>query len=263
MEPMYFIYSKETASSNIAEALRGVLDLQEAKEFHGLRHFANGEHHMLEVPGKSIAAEFLDGILGGPAIFLSRHSSSKGIAAFTVHAEGNWSEKADLGGRPRQLSMAAPVKMLDVISSINSANNTGIPVTYEATHHGPFLNHPSFFVELGGNEKAIASIRYAELIATWVANSLDSHAGYDKIAIGIGGMHYSEKFTRLALEGKYAFAHIMPKYHADCVDMIGKAFDRSEVRPDIAVIEWKSIKATQRQIIVRELDALGIDYAKV
>ena len=45
--------------------------------------------------------------------------------------------------------------------------------------------------------------------------------------------------------------------------MLKSAFERSDERAEIAVIEWKSIKANERERIVRELDTLGIDYAKV
>jgi len=45
--------------------------------------------------------------------------------------------------------------------------------------------------------------------------------------------------------------------------MIKTSLERSDEKVDTAVIEWKSIKANEREIIVRELGALGIDYAKV
>lgn len=259
----YFVYSAETASSNIADSLKGILDMKEAEDFHGLRHFSSKDLHMIKVDGRLVEAEYLNGMVDDTLIFLSRHSSSKGIPAFTVHALGNWSDEAALGGKAKALSLSSPSKMLNVLSVINEANDTGIKVTYEATHHGPFLDHPSFFVELGGNDGAIANKSYAALIARAVAKSMDNSAGYDKIAVGIGGMHYSEKFTRLALEGKYAFAHIMSKYQIGNADMIKQAFVRSDAKPELAVIEWKSIKAVDREIILRELSGLGIDYAKV
>ncbi len=260
---MYFIYSEETASSNIAGALRPLLDMQKAEDFNGLVHFTDGTNHMVEVKGRLIDSDSLEGATNGLMIFLSRHSSTKGIPAFTVHAEGNWSNEALLGGKPKSLGVASPVGMLNALSSISSLNTVGITVTYEATHHGPFLNNPYFFAELGGNEETIGSKRHAELLAEAIEKSLDADVSYDKIAIGIGGMHYSEKFTRLAIEGRYAFGHIMPKYHIGQVDMLGKAIARSDMPTEVAVIEWKSIKAVEREMIVRELNVLGIDYAKV
>jgi len=260
---VYFVYSAETASSNIATELKVLLQLEKSEDFNGLQHFSNDKIHMIGIEGRVIDADFLDKILDSTVIFLSRHSSNKGISAFTVHAEGNWSNDATLGGKPKELSVSSPSNMLNFLSAIKNMNTTDIGVTYEATHHGPLLNHPSFFVELGGNEDVIASKEHALFIAKATVKALDTDAAYDKIAVGIGGMHYPEKFTRLALEGKYAFAHIMSKYHVDCVDMIGNAFERSDRKPEIALIEWKSIKAIDRENILRELNVLGIDYAKV
>lgn len=260
---VYFVYCSETASTNIAGALKRALDLREVNNFHGLHCFENKDVKMIDIKDPLIHAESLDGILDGLVVFLSRHTSTKGIPAFTVHSEGNWTEDVTLGGRPKELSVCSPVNMLKVISAINSVNKTDIQVTYEATHHGPFTNCPSFFVELGGNTETINSKNHAELIADALAKSLDMDVNYDKIAIGIGGMHYSDKFTKLALSGKYAFAHIMPKYQVKNVDMLDKAFSRSDRKPELAVIEWKSIKAVDRETITRELNVLGIDYAKV
>jgi D-aminoacyl-tRNA deacylase len=260
---VYLIYSKETASSNIAGHLKQILGMEDEEEFHGMKHFSYGKMKMLEVEGRLIDSDFLNDIISDDIIFLSRHSSSKGIAAFTVHAEGNWSDDNSLGGKPKELSVSSPSRMIDVICAISKINTAGIQTVYEATHHGPLLDRPSFFVELGGNESVINSKDYAEIIANAVANSIDDHKEYDKVAIGLGGMHYSDKFTKLSFEGKYAFAHIMPKYRIDCIDMIKTAIERTDRKVEIVLVEWKSIKAAEREIIVRELNVLGIDYAKV
>jgi D-aminoacyl-tRNA deacylase len=260
---IYFAYSAETASLNIAQALRGFLGLEEREDFHGLKCFGGNGILMLEVGGRLINADFLDAFVDAPLIFLSRHSSSMGIPAFTVHAEGNWSSEASLGGRPKMLSVSSPVGMLKALRTIKAINNTDLDVTYEATHHGPLINSPSFFVELGGNEDVINNAEHAKLLADAVARSIDADAGYGKIAVGFGGMHYPRKFTALALDGKYAFSHIMSKHHIGNTDMIEHAFARSDIPAEIAVIEWKGIKSAEREVIIRELARLGIDYAKV
>jgi D-aminoacyl-tRNA deacylase len=146
---------------------------------------------------------------------------------------------------------------------MNAINDTGIELTYEATHHGPLTENPSLFVELGGSEGVIKSEKHAKILATAVADSLHKKPAYEKVAVGIGGLHYSAKFTKLALNGKYAFSHIMSKHYISNLDMLKYAFERSDVRAEFALIEWKSIKAMDREAIVRELNVLGIDYAKV
>ncbi len=260
---VFLVYCAETASSNIATAFGEMLHLHEGDDFHGMKHFEDGDTHMIEVSGNLFEADLLDGMVKDDIIFLSRHSSNKGIPAFTVHPEGNWSDEALLGGRPKELSVACPLRMVGLLCSINKLNNTSLQVTYEATHHGPFLNCPSLFVELGGDRDTVANRSYAELLAKSIEKSLYDRAEYGKVVVGIGGVHYPEKFTRCTLEGKYAFAHIMPKHHAHRVDMLKKAFERSDAEPELAVLEWKGIKAADRETILRELNTLGVDYAKV
>jgi D-aminoacyl-tRNA deacylase len=236
-----FVYSDEKASSNIAAHLKGILSLEKNdRGFSGLECFEDREHmfRMLKVDCRIINADFIDNLVEGLTVFLSRHSSSKQVPAFTVHPVGNWSDDCSLGGAPKSLGVASPVNMLRVLKSIEGVNSTEIELTYEATHHGPLLNRPSFFVELGGNDEVIGNYEYAGLIAKGIAEAIGSEPLYDKIAVGIGCMHYPEKFTRLALGGKYAFSHMMSKHYVKEVGMIESAFSRSDIAAEIAVIEW-------------------------
>ena len=194
-------------------------------------------------------------------MFLSMHSSERGIAAFTVHAEGNWGDDARLGGKPKKLSMASPSNMLSMLNAVHKKKDQ-LQATYEATHHGPLLNAPSFFVEVGGTKQATDSKELAETLAGAVVDFLTAdEAEYGKVAIGIGGTHYPEKFTRLALDGKYAFAHMMPKYNLH-EDMLQQAIERSDIRAETAVIEWRSLNSEQRTAILHELERIGVDYEK-
>jgi D-aminoacyl-tRNA deacylase len=260
------VYSTlDIASLNIAEAVKVKMDFEETTPVGGFRHFASEHTDMIEMGSGLIDADFIDKTIRTDFImFMSRHSSAKGIATFTTHAEGNWSDEAEFGGRPKALSMASPANMLSMLGAMEEVNTTEIPVMYEATHHGPLLDTPSFFVELGGNEETIKDKRYAEVVAESIVRMLHHEPGeYEKIAIGIGGTHYPEKFTKLALEGKYAFAHMMPRYQIDNVDMLQKAIGRSDAEVEVAVIEWKSIKAAERDKVIGRLGELGLDYERV
>ena len=260
------VYSTlDVASSNIAEAVKTRMDFEEAEPINGLRHFAAERVDMIEIGTELIKADFIDKVVDTDFIvFPSRHSSAKGVATFTTHAEGNWSDDAEFGGRAKALSMAAPIRMLAMLKAMKETNTTDIPVMYEATHHGPFLDTPSFFVEVGGNKETVESVKFAGGVAESIVGMLrDGSREYGKVAIGIGGTHYPEKFTRLALEGKYAFAHMMPRYQAGNLDMLQKAVERADSEVELAVIEWKSIKADDRDKIIGRLGELGLDYERV
>jgi len=255
----------DTASVNIAEALKEAVDFRDSDSLGGHAHFISDIAEMVELKSGMIDADFIDGTIKTDLVaFLSKHSSAKGVAPFTVHAEGNWSEEAKFGGKPKSLSVSSPVNMMAVLKSVKKFNGTDVPVMYEATHHGPLLNTPSMFVEIGGDENAVRSKEYAGIIANSVVAMLsDGDRDYDKVAIGIGGTHYPEKFTSLALEGRYAFAHMMPRYQIGNVDMLQKAMERSDMEVEVAVIEWKSIKAVDRDMVIKRLEELGLDYERV
>ena len=264
---MLIVYSKlDIASENAAAELMRICDFRPTEEVAGYAMRESGAAKLLEIDTAMVNAGFLDDIAKTDLIvFLSKHRSEKGVASFTVHAEGNWSSKADLGGAPRQLSYAAPVQMLAVLRAMHRLNAGNIEVVYEATHHGPLLVTPSMFVEIGGNDETIANLGHAKTLAKSVKEALLDwrEPDFGEIAVGIGGMHYSSKFTRLAIEGKYAFAHIMPKYYVNELEMLGQAFERSAAKPERAVIEWKSINAVERESVIKRLNELGIDYERV
>ena len=137
-------------------------------------------------------------------------------------------------------------------------------VTYEATHHGPLLETPSFFVEVGGSE-AITRLALRHPGERPFADYFSAeHENVGKVAIAIGGTHYPEKFTRLALEGRYAFCHIMPRHSCTYADMLRMGIERSAPRAECAVIDWKGISGPGAGGRHRaNLAELGIDYVRV
>jgi D-aminoacyl-tRNA deacylase len=195
-------------------------------------------------------------------IFLSRHRSSMGVASFTIHPLGNWAPSSDAGGKPRMLSMAAPWQMRNMLVQIYAGNKTDVPVTYEATHHGPFLETPSFFVEVGGSEK-ITEMHYDTLAGAVCDYVSSEHENVGRVAVAIGGTHYPEKFTKLAIAGKYSFSHIMPRHSCIYSDMLEAGINRSVPKAECAVIDWKGIAAPQRDIAIKKLGELGVDYVRV
>jgi len=270
----FIVYARDDpASYNVAVAVRNMLGFEVAENINSMPHWRHDKLDMLElglkpfegVHNPALSASFLDELLETELIILlSKHSSATGRRAFTVHAEGNWSADNKLGGEPKQLSVAAPEAMLAVLIELSRLNINGMEATYEATHHGPLLKTPSLFVELGGDESTINDRELAGALATAVVNALGGRDySYKGVALGIGGTHYPRKFTQSALDGEYAFAHIMPKYHVKEADMLGQALERSNIKPEVAVIEWKSVNSSDRISIINKLNEMGLDYVRV
>ncbi len=260
------VYSENNPTSRlIGHAILAAEDFEEAGRVDGMRHFKFGRIQALELDCDILASEKLDRVIKTDFIvFVCSHKSSKEVASFTVHSEGNWSKEAKMGGRPMELSFAAPTEMLNTLLAIKKDNGTSLPVIYEATHHGPLLKTPSFFVEVGGNKDALESEEYTTMVARAVLDALAEPKSKSEFTpvIGIGGMHYAEKFTRLAFDKSYAFSHIMPKYYINELDMLKQAIERSSAKAEKAIIEWKSLKAAERERVIERLDQLGIDHER-
>ncbi len=223
---------------------------------------AKGICELVKVENELVRSELPDAV-SEPAIFMSKHVSSKNVASFTVHSEGNWSAKAELGGNPFSLSMASPIEMLNVLLQMSKLAAPGMEVTFEATHHGPYTRKRSFFAEVGGNEDVIKNPKMAEILAKSLIGSLEMGNNSKRIAVGIGGNHYASRFTKLALQSGYAFAHIMPRYYIGEAEMLDQAFQMSYPKPEIAVIEWKSLSSAERIPIINKLNSMGVEYERI
>ncbi len=269
------IYTDEDiASFNIAKAMCNKIDFKEGDNYKNDERFKKKEIigfyryenlNLIGINSRLVYSEFLDTMNLDNIIFLSRHSSVKGVKSFTVHALGNWNDKHDLGGEPKQLGISNPESMIKILKefSILQKNAVEFKVTYEATHHGPLLKTPALFAEFGGDEGILNNPNYADIVANAIKNSFEKEPEYDKIAIGIGGPHYSTKFTKLALDGKYAFSHIMSRYYVNEIDMLEQAVEKSKLKAEIAVIEKKSMNSPERSAIINKLNDLGIDNTMV
>ncbi|MGC8662182.1 MAG: D-aminoacyl-tRNA deacylase [Candidatus Micrarchaeia archaeon] len=261
-----FYSNQDKASLNIANYLKREYSFSE-NSVSGKRCFSRGDVNIYETNDQLINLDDLDGYGLELIFFLSKHSSAQGISAFTTHATGNWTREARLGGKPYELSYAAPLEMLEMLRNYKKKNIEGIEVTYEATHHGPLLKTPSLFVEIGGNQSTIENEEYAKVVGDAVYGVLDKkNIEFEKVAIGIGNTHYPMRFTELALSKGYAFAHMLPKYaienNGENFFMLEQAVIRSSKPIDAAVIDWKSINSETRNKVIAELNKLGLDYER-
>jgi D-aminoacyl-tRNA deacylase len=88
-------------------------------------------------------------------VFISRHSSLSGTPTLSVHTPGNLGE-AKLGGIPRRVSVSPANAMIDVLKvmmRLKEKMRLDYEVCYAVTHHGPSLNVPTMFSELGSSSK--------------------------------------------------------------------------------------------------------------
>ena len=91
-------------------------------------------------------------------VFLSKHSAASGIASLTVHPIGiPWStdivRNGGLAGRCSPPSFRISTLYRSLLQRVNEHHmENKCQVTLEATHHGPYVNLPTCFVEIGSTE---------------------------------------------------------------------------------------------------------------
>lgn len=228
-------------------------------------------------PESVLEFEFLDErVPGEQYIVLSKHRSSSGRPSLTVHHTGNPTRRAEAGGEPLTLSiaharLAGHILRLTKREVEENGGLGDIDVTYEATHHGPTrVARPLVFVEIGSTprqwEDPVLHRLMARVIHEAVEDLISGRLPPCTTAAGFGGSHYPERFTRMALEAKACFGHIIPKY------AIREGIDESVVRQAIlrnsepvkkVFMEKKAGPAPARRVIEKASLDLGVEFVKI
>ena len=159
-------------------------------------------------------------------VFLSRHKAASGRPSLTVHPIGNWGN-ADYGGKEAEVSGATPGWMTGLLLKIRENRIDGYDVCFEATHHGPFLQTPTMFLEIGSSESEWEKKEPARAL---IKSLLELQRADGIRVIGIGGGHYTPRFTEAAFSHEVCFGHMVANYGVPVLtsSLIKKAIVSSE-----------------------------------
>jgi len=266
---------KDVASLNIAEQILANYSFRKTT-----KTFQENPVYLNEVNGKvvklvtlrdeTVYAQNITDMIENPEliIFISRHSSLSGTPTLSVHSPGNLGE-ARLGGFPRKVSVSPANAMRHVLMAmmrLRNEMNLDYEVSYECTHHGPSLDVPTMFAELGSSLKQWKDAKAAEAVAHATMEAVSRFGDFSaKAVLGIGGPHYNKKFTRIALEKEEAFGHIIPKYAVSVVDLeiLRQCVEKTLERVELAVLDWKGIKGEYKPKLIEMLEEIGLSYEKV
>ncbi len=201
-------------------------------------------------------------------VFISRHSSASGTPTLSVHTPGNFAA-AELGGLPSKVSVSPATAMqtaLKALKRYQEEMNLDYAVSYECTHHGPSLNVPTMFVELGSSVKQWSDTKAAEAVAHAAVQVIANFSVPNRTAVlGIGGTHYNQRFTQMALDGEAVFSHMIPKYVVQHVtaELLSHCVERTLEKVDRAILDWKGIKGNDKPKLLAALQEIRLPYARV
>jgi D-aminoacyl-tRNA deacylase len=201
-------------------------------------------------------------------IFCSRHKAASGKPALLVHSTGNFTDTADFGGNPCELSVSTGSLVATALRKLTTEKTerelNEFDLSLEVTHHGPTkMSTPLLFVELGSDENHWRHKEGARAVAAAVMECAAA-TFENEVYIGFGGPHYARKFTSLVQKKHLSIGHIAPKYVLDSINetMVEQMITRSQEPVTAAVLDWKGTNAKQKEILLPILDDLGIEYVR-
>eukprot|EP00752_Nemacystus_decipiens_P001496 g1470.t1 len=263
-----------------------LLDLDDAD-----RRWASASSGSTDEPQKSESLT-----LPSDVVFLSKHVAKSGVPALCVHPIGvpNPSSSTAAGGKAGRCPPPSP-RLAGCLREVGRATReagleSSFDVTLEVTHHGPWLETPAMFVEIGSSEEHWGRADAAEVWANALTRMLGlvgSPAGdtnwanlspsdrAEKAAfVCIGGGHYAPKPGDLARRGGYV-GHMLASYVLD----FGEDGWRSAVSEAVrstraafpgaggglkggvgALVDKKAFRSRDRAALLEHLEALGVEH---
>jgi D-aminoacyl-tRNA deacylase len=261
------ISALDKASFNIKNWLLKLADWKEEKDYwlssqEDLLIFTIQDYHLYH-DNLDLELERKLGLRPEKIIFASKHESASKLPTLTVHPIGNFGN-AELGGKTKELVPVDSKLMtnaLRLLATKAKEKSLDYRISFEVTHHGPFLSTKSFFIEIGSEENAWQDLRAGEIIASTILELKNKNIVNNPIAIGIGGSHYAPRFTELALSKKIDFAHLVPGYQVGYLDdeLIAKLIESSS--PELVYFHRKTLskelyRKLQNSFAVRGLSSI-------
>lgn len=202
-------------------------------------------------------------------IFASKHRSSSGRPALTVHATGNLTKESEFGGKPEEISIVEAYRVkhaLTILARQVEESNLNIEVAMEATHHGPTsFPIPVCFVEVGSGPNEWSDPVLGRIVANAIMGAAWATQGGKNNAVGFGGTHYSPKHTRFNINGDLSIGHLVAKYAFDrgvSERMIRETFHKTAGGCNTAVVDWKGIKGEDRRKLVECLHKWDVEVVR-
>ena len=229
----------DIASHNQAKVLLDKFSWQQLAPVEGKTAYKFGKARMWMFSDGILFEDNIDkrwnlatGEIVSEVIFPSRHAAASGKPSLTLHPIGVphliRGTIPQYGGKsgyapPPSTRLASWWKKLT-----NSVNGTPLAdrfeLTLEVTHHGPWLEVPALFIEIGSTEETWPDEQAAEHLANIIAEGLGfngakqegvwdpvEHSG-ELVLVTLGGGHYAPRANKLALLDGVWLGHMLATY---------------------------------------------------
>ncbi|MBY8988947.1 MAG: D-aminoacyl-tRNA deacylase [Candidatus Lokiarchaeota archaeon] len=206
-------------------------------------------------------------------IFASRHRSKTARPAFLVHTTGNWSINSDFGGKPQNLSKTSALLQKAGFESLRvQIEKYPIPdfsLDMEVTHHGPTLDIPLIFMELGSSKDEWLIKEAGEIVANSIVTTVFKYLVLkeeknQQVGLGFGGTHYAPNFNRLITNTNIALSFICPKYYIQELNenLIEMMINNTLEKVDFFIVDWKGTNSEDKKHLIPLLEKFEIPIRK-
>lgn len=249
---------KDKASVNIKENLIGSFNFNKLEErFDDNNIYQYKSINLFTINSELIFTDSLDKKISADVfIFISKHRAQEDKATLTCHPIGNFG-KAEHGGKDRTLCTTNSILLKNIFIELNKNIGFGYEATLEATHHGPFLEKPVFFVELGSNEKYWEDKKGGSIVAESIIKGIEKYSdnlnneNNCESTFVIGGNHYNHVANKAMLKPNLAVAHICPKYNLENLDenLLKQAMEKIIPKPKFVLLDWKGLGKEKQKVL--------------
>ncbi|MFA5174447.1 MAG: D-aminoacyl-tRNA deacylase [Candidatus Pacearchaeota archaeon] len=202
-------------------------------------------------------------------VFASTHKSEKNLHSLSLHAPGNWRNN-DFGGDRGKISNTSAFVLKHLFQKLNEItkqeNLADYEITLECTHHGPSINTPCCFIEIGSTEEQYTDKQAGKIIAKTILSLIDFNSKTKNwiSAIAIGGPHYCPNFNKIQLNSNYAISHIIPEYSLPLTESIlREAEQKTKEQVKEIVLDWKGLgNSEKRNEILNLLNKLNLKHKR-
>ncbi|MDE1835913.1 MAG: D-aminoacyl-tRNA deacylase [Euryarchaeota archaeon] len=147
-------------------------------------------------------------------IFPSVHRSESNRPALTVHPLGNLTDEVEVGGLPLEVNPVPARLMTEAfLRWYDAGERFGVETTFEATHHGPHLRSPSYFIEIGSTAREWERPELLKALAEVLRGLGTDPLVHAPVVLGVGGGHYMPRFRDLVRRRQLAVGHLVPSHH--------------------------------------------------
>jgi D-aminoacyl-tRNA deacylase len=199
-------------------------------------------------------------------IFATKHQAASGTHSLSVHVPGNFG-LAGAGGKDGFLckTMSSFMKYAyRRMVEFNNLEKLDFQVIQECTHHGPCIDKPVMFIEIGSTEESWIREDAGIIISKIIIELVSTHIPKCEEYIVIGGMHYNYVADKVNKMTDFCVGHICTKYNMDKIDdaMISQMIEKSESGREFKFLfDWKgNSSAEKRNEIISMLESKNIKW---